>query len=112
MKILGTYYVVDKCWMLIGIEKLDCANLPKFGKLFDIVLHGPHKVPIFVFVAASTLCFDTTMSSFQLRIEYRFVCKYHSALRCHELFNATEVDGHLLVKPKLDLEVYCNSFEV
>ena len=43
--ILSTKYVVNQCWMLIGVQRTDLTTLAKFGELVDI-LYGSEKVPL------------------------------------------------------------------
>lgn len=64
--ILGTEYKCDKCWLMIAEELLPTGYVPKFGKLFDIILHGPEHNIIFVFVLSSTVCYNPRVGAYMV----------------------------------------------
>lgn len=77
--ILGTKYVVNQCWMLIGVQQTDLALLPKFGELVDIILYGSEKAPLFVFTPAHT-SYDRMTAAFKVERESRYECRFRSSI--------------------------------
>lgn len=71
--------------MLIGVQHTNVAALPKFGELVDIILYGSEKVPLFVFTPALT-SFDRMTAAFKVERESRYVCRFRSSIKNHELY--------------------------
>ena len=97
--------------MLIGVQHTNLAALPKFGELVDIILYGSEKVPLFVFTPALTTSFDRMTAAFKVERESRYVCRFRSSIKNHELFNAVNIGGVLYIKSKIDLDVFCDYYD-
>ena len=111
--ILGTEYKCDKCWLMIAKELLPTGYVPKFGKLFDIILHGPEPN---IILLSSTVCYNPRVGAYMveplpdLTPSHNFLCVYRQSLFCHHPFNIVRSHNctSLYIKSKYDLSVYCN----
>ena len=59
-------YVANKCWMMVGTERLSLATLPKFGLLIDILLINEDKLPILVYEVATTVGYQPKHGAYQI----------------------------------------------
>ena len=103
---LGTRYVAGKCWLLVGIERLNLAVLPKFGLLHDILIFKDY--PLFIVQISTTICFNPTYHAFEVQISSPPLYKglFCTSLKHHERYNAVNIEGHMYVKSKIDLDVF------
>ena len=104
---LGTKYVVDKFWMMIGKQEMSTAFLPKFGKLVDILLGGLQRTEVFVFYVGYTVCFELMLAAYEVKVTEEYYCMFYTSLKRYELYNAVTIPGStcLYIKPKTDLNV-------
>jgi hypothetical protein len=108
--ILGTKYKNNKCFMMIGVTKLQEISMPQFGMLYDIILYGDNPHVLFIFKVMETLWFNTNLGAYEVIQLAGYKCLFRSSLPCHRLFNAVHHGNHATkyIKSKYDLTVYCN----
>ena len=104
---LGTKYVVSKCWMMIGKQEMPTAILPMFGKLVDILLCGSQRTAVFVFCVGHTVCFEPMLAAYEIKVTEEYRCIFYTSLKHYELYNAVTIPRStcLYIKPKIDLNV-------
>ena len=98
--------MAGKCWLLIGTETLNAAVLPMFGLLYDILIVKDY--PLFIVHTSSTICFNPTYHAFEIQVSSLPMHKslFCSSLKHYERYNAVNVEGHMYVKSKIDLDIF------
>lgn len=96
--------------MVIGTVQISTGDLPLFGLLHDIILHGQEPIILFVFSVMNTLSYNPLYGAYEVTPSIQYKCVYRSSLPCHHLFSAIHYgdNENMFIKSKYDLTVYCN----
>ena len=71
--------MANQCWMMISVQQTEVAVLPKFGASVDIILCGNEEAPLFVFIRAHTLLYDSMTAAFKVEKKSAYECRFPSS---------------------------------